>query len=166
MFGWLIALALLQAAPAAPPQTRSAVADQPRATATLADMAWIVGTWRSVREGGVASETYSPADGGQITGHFYETRDGKVSLMELMQIVERDGGLVYRLRHFNRDLAGWEDATRKPDEFPLLAIEGKRMFFDGITLDHSRPGKLDFWVRVTGKDGTAREIVYRYDRVK
>ena len=160
----LIGTAIAQANPA--PLTRSRAAGQAPARATIADMAWIVGEWRGERDGGTAGEAYSAPTGGQITGHFYETKGGQVTLMELTQIVEREGGIVFRLRHFNRDLSGWEDKTGKPQEFPLLAIEGKRMFFDGITLDHSVPQTLAFHVRIGGADGAPREITYRYRRVR
>lgn len=86
--------------------------------------------------------------------------------MELSQIVERDGGIVFRYRHFNPDFTGWEDKSGAASEHALLAIEGKRMFFDGMTLDHSQPGTLAFHIRVAGKGGTTRDLTYRYRRVR
>ena len=160
------ALLALTALPANAQQTRSMAAGASSPPATLADVAWLVGTWAGEQgDGRFASETYSEPKGGQITGHFFETREDRVSLMELMQIVESNGSLIYRLRHFRPDFSGWEDKDGTPTEFRLIAVEDGRFYFDGITLDASEPGKLDFWVRVSSKDGAAREIVYRYDRV-
>lgn len=161
----LIALSLLIATPAAAQRTRTAVPGTPPPPARLADIGWIVGQWAGRQDGGAfASESYSPPAGGQITGHFFEEKDGRVTLMELLQIVERDGSLVYRLRHFRPDFSGWEDATGKPREYPLLAIDRDHAWFDGLTLDRSDPRTLVVAVMVKGKDGEAREIVYRYPR--
>ncbi|TKD50990.1 DUF6265 family protein [Sphingomonas baiyangensis] len=164
----LLAALLAQSAPgsALPAQTRTLAPGEQPMRATLADMAWIAGEWRGTSASGEAGESYSAPAGGQITGHFYEMRDGRVTLMELSQIIERDGGVVLRYRHFNPDFTGWEDGTRKPVEFRLIAIEGQRYYFDGATLDRTRPGGLDFWVRIDGAGKQPREIVYRYDRVR
>ena len=158
------ALALITV-PVGAQQVRSPAPAATSPPTTLSNLAWIVGSWSGEQaDGNFASETYSPPSGGQITGHFFESRAGRVSLMELMQIVERDGSLVYRLRHFRPDFSGWEDKDGKPTEFKLIAIENNRYYFDGITLDASEPGKFAFWVRVTRKDAPPREIVYRYTR--
>lgn len=161
----LLALLSLVASPAAAQLTRAATPGDAPPAATLADVAWIAGRWAGRQEDGVfASETYSPPAGGQITGHFFEARDGRVTLMELLQIVERGGSLVYRLRHFRPDFTGWEDASGQPREFALVAIDRDHAWFDGLTLDRSDPRTLVVAVMVTGKDGATREIAYRYPR--
>ena len=160
----LLSAAIAQATPAAPIRTRAPA--QPPARATVADLAWIVGEWRGERDGSVAGEAYATPVAGQITGLFYEARADKLTLVELSQIVERDGGVVFRYRHFNPDFTGWEDRDGKASEHVLLAIEGKRLFFDGMTLDHSRPDALDFHIRVKGSGTATRDLVYRYRRVR
>jgi hypothetical protein len=114
-------------APAPAPMIRTRAPDQPVARATISDAQWIVGEWRGERDGQIAGEAYATPVAGQITGLFYEARAGKLALMELSQIVERDGGIVFRYRHFNPDFTGWEDKSGAASEHALLAIEGKRM---------------------------------------
>ena len=89
--------------------------------ATLADVAWLQGSWEGEGiEGAPALEAYAPAAGGQMVGHFRQlNKDGTVMFYELITIVEEGGSLAYRLKHFNADLTGWEEKG-KVVSFPLI----------------------------------------------
>jgi hypothetical protein len=158
--------ALLVAAPAAAQETRSLAAGAASPAASVDQLAWLTGTWAGGRDGVEATESYTAPHGGQITGHFYEVKDGKVTMMELMQIVPQGNSIAYQLRHFDPDMRGWEDATRKPTSFPLVGIEGDRFYFNGITLVRDGSEGMIFHVRIGERDGTSREISYRYRRVR
>lgn len=102
-----------------------------------------------------------------MTGHFLqETPSGSVRFSELLQIVPRGGSLVYRLRHFNADLTGWEDAKGgRAVEFPLVAITPTRVDWDGMSMRREGDDTMTVWLRIGGKDGP-REAAFRYKRIK
>lgn len=159
------ALALCLAGPAWAQETRSLSAGAASPAASVEQLAWLAGTWRGEGLGAVATEVYSSPQAGQIAGHFQlEDGRGGIAFYELMQIVPRAGSLVYRLRHFNPDLTGWEDKTGKAVEFGLVAIEGDKAHFDGLTLHRTGPDSMTVWVRIGKKDGSSEEAPFRYRR--
>ncbi|RYY34034.1 MAG: hypothetical protein EOP59_16885, partial [Sphingomonadales bacterium] len=52
--------------------------------ATIADAAWLAGRWVGEGLGGQVEESWSPAMGGQMAGHFTLVQDGKPVFYELM----------------------------------------------------------------------------------
>lgn len=71
--------------------------------ATIADAAWIAGRWVGAGLGGQIEETWAPAAGGQMVGHFQLVKDGKPALYELMMLDAAPTGLRLRVKHFNAD---------------------------------------------------------------
>ena len=86
-------------------------------TASLEDLDWIVGSWEGTAFGGIAEEVWAPASGNSMMGMFKLISDGDVYFYELMTIVEQEGTLMMRLKHFNNDLTGWEEKDDTVD-FP------------------------------------------------
>jgi len=80
----------------------------PRPSATVGDVAWIAGHWRGEAFGGIAEELWSAPEGGSMMGAYRMIRDGKVVFYELQTITEENSSLVFKLKHFNADLSGWE----------------------------------------------------------
>ena len=77
--------------PAPPPTTPPL---QP-ARATIAQVAWIGGTWAGTRGTSAIEERWTPPAGGAMLAISRTLRDGVMSAFEFLCIVERDGGLVY-----------------------------------------------------------------------
>ncbi|MCC2977504.1 DUF6265 family protein [Sphingomonas sp. PL-96] len=153
---------------AADPQTRAALPGTPPPHARIADLAWLQGEWHGDGYGGPATEVYSAPQAGGIAGHFLQ-EDGKGAVLfyELLQIVPRGQTLVYRLRHFNADLTGWEDAKGgKAVEFPLVAVEDNRFFFDGLTLVREGPDTFTVWVKIAEDGKAAQDVPFRYRRIR
>lgn len=150
------------------PQTRSAAPGAEPPAAAIADLAQLAGQWHGEGYGGPATEVYSPPQAGGIAGHFLqEGGKGGVLFYELLQIVPRGRSLVYRLRHFNPDITGWEDAKGgKAVEFPLVAVEGNRFFFDGLTLVREGPDALTVWVKIAEGGKPATDVPFRYRRLR
>ena len=174
MLRLLIASVLISAATPAAAQeapvykdTRVLAPGQKSPPATLDQLAWLAGTWRGDGLGAPAAEIYSSPQAGQIAGYFLQ-EDGKggVRFYELVQIVQRGASLAYRVRHFNADLTGWEDAKGGVAvDFPLVAIEGDSIYFDGLTIRRDGAGGLRTWVRIDSRDGKpAREASFSYRR--
>ena len=161
----LLALLLAAAAPAHSAETRTAPEGHIPPPATVAQLDWLAGIWAGEGIGGApATEVYSPPGAGSLAGHFVQ-QDGQggVEFFEIMQIAEVDGSLVYRLKHFSNELAGWEEKD-KYVSFPLVAIGDNGVWFSGLTL--RREGDtLVSAVLVAQRGGTTREYVFRYRRV-
>ena len=155
---------LLAFTPALAAETRSAAEGHAPPPARVAELGWLVGTWTGEGIGGAkATEVYSPPGAGTLAGHFVQ-EDGKggIAFFELMQIAEVDGSLVYRLKHFTSELAGWEEKDEYVS-FPLVEIGANAAWFDGLTL--RRDGDmLISAVRVEQRDGSVQELVFRYHR--
>jgi hypothetical protein len=161
----LLALLLCAATPALAQETRSLAPGQVSPPAKIEDLSWLAGTWRGEGLGAAATEVYSSAQAGRMAGHFQQ-EDGKggIKFYELMQIVPRGRSLVYRLRHFNGDLSGWEDKSGKVVEFALVAVEKDAIHFDGMTFRRTGPDAMTCWVKIERDDGKTEEMPFRYRR--
>jgi hypothetical protein len=145
-------------------ETRSAVAGQASPAARVAELAWLSGEWTGAGIGGApAREVYSAPLAGHLTGHFVQTRGEGIAFMELVDIAEEGDTLVYRLKHFNADLTGWEERG-EVRRFPLVAKTDSTWFFDGLTIRRDGPDRMTGAVRVASSDGPSRELVFHYSR--
>ena len=162
--GFVLMLAAI-ATPTIAQETRQLQPGAVSPPATIDQLSWLAGEWRGDGIDAPATEVYSQALGGQIAGHFVQTdKQGRVAFQELVQIVPRGGSLVYRVRHFNADLTGWEDKSGHVVEFPLVALEPDVAYFAGLTV--RRDGnKLVSTVVIRG-NGKPQEISFRYTRVQ
>lgn len=133
--------------------------------ARLEDLAWLQGQWEGAGLTGPATEVYSSPAGGQISGHFRQLREGRVFFFEIMAIAQVGPSLEYRLKHFNEDLTGWEEKGTVL-KFPLVAIERDAWYFDGLTIKRDGANGMIGAVRIGNKDGSSREAVFKYQRVK
>jgi hypothetical protein len=159
-------LLLLAAAPAAAQETRAAIPGAPPPPARIADLAWLTGIWEGQGISGPARGVYLQPMGGQIAGHFTQARGDGIWFYELITIVEENGSLAYRLRHFNADLTGWEerDVVRS---FPLVAVENGAWYFDGLTIRRDGPDGMVGAVMIAGSNGAQpREAVFHYRRTR
>ena len=162
MTRFLLAL-ILSAAPVTAQETRS-LDGKASPPASIDQLAWLAGSWVGTGMGAAVTETYSAPLGGRITGHFVmTTAKGGTAFTELVDYVRLDDSLAYRVRHFNPDMTGWEDKSGKPVVFPLVAIDGDKWFFDGMTIARTGPDTLTMWVRI-GDGGKAREMPFRLTR--
>ena len=157
--------ALLVAVSAQAQETRTAPDGHVPPPATVARLGWLTGHWVGAGiDGAPAQEVYSAPSGGALAGHLVpEDGKGGVAFYEILQIAEHGGSLVYRLKHFGADLAGWEEKAEVV-AFPLVAIEGEALYFDGLTLRRDGQDGLISAVQVRRSDGSTAEYVFRYRR--
>ena len=129
------ALALMCGSAAAAQETRTAAKDQPPAPATLADISWVIGQWSGEGIGGApAHESWLPPIGTTMVGTFVQ-EDGEsgIQFTEHMYLMEEEGSLVMRLKHFNADMTGWEEKDGMVT-FRLIEIEHCKAYFRSLTL--------------------------------
>lgn len=135
--------------------------------ATLADLSWMVGSWEGPGiDGAPSAESYSPAAGGAMPGHFRQLNaDGTVMFYELITFVEEEGSLVLKLKHFNADLTGWEE---KGDvaSFPLTEVGANRWAFGGIVYERTGEDAMDVDVAMRHSDGSRSTLEFRFTRVR
>ena len=133
----------------------------PPPPATLADAAWLVGAWEGEGLGGWNEEVWSAPAGGAMMGVFRHVKDGAVVFYEFMTLVETDGSLELRIKHFHPDMRGWEE---KDDmvRFPLVRADAGTLWFDGLTLRRNDDDTMDAWVAF----GSGGEGAFHYRRVQ
>lgn len=132
--------------------------------AILNDMAWLAGHWRGEAFGGITEEVWTPPLGGSMMCSFKLVSDGKVKFYELVTLTEEAGTLMLRLKHFHGDLKGWEEKDKTID-FPLVKVEGNRVYFDGMTFERKSDGDMNVFVMI-GQKGKEEEVVFPYRKVK
>ena len=113
--------------------------------------------------GGLSEEIWSAPRDGVMMGMYRLVRDGKPVFYELLTIVEHEGTLLIRLKHFNPDLTGWEEKDRTVD-FPLVAKAPGLIQFAGMTFEPDGD-RLTVHLAIGEKDGSIREQIFRYTRV-
>jgi len=155
------------ASPLAAQEVRSAPEGHVPPPASIAGLDWLTGRWVGEGIGGApAQEVYSAPAGGSIARHFVqEDGEGGVAFVEILQIAEVEGSLVYRLKHFGPDLVGWEEKGEVVS-FPLVEMEEGALYFDGLTLRRDGEDGLVAAVLVGKDGGTVREYVFRYRRAR
>ena len=109
----------------------ASLASPPRRRAVDRDAAWLAGRWVGEGLGGKVEETWAPAAGGQMVGHFQLVKAGKPVFYEIMLLDAGRAGSA-RVKHFNPDFTAWEDkavwhsfepvASSRPAEFKGLAL--------------------------------------------
>jgi hypothetical protein len=164
-----LALALLLAASsslaeeAMTANTLRSSSDQKPPAATIADMEWYAGRWTGTGLGGFTEEIWSPPRNGTMMGMYRMIKDGKPIFYELLLIVEENGSLAIKLKHFHSDLRGWEerDVSRR---FPLVAQRDGRLYFDGMTFERVGADRVKVYLAIEGKDGSVREEIFEYSR--
>lgn len=138
-----------------------AAAEPPKAT--LADMHWLVGHWTGTALGGFVEEIWSEPRGGAMMGMFRLVKGDTPVFYELLHVVEVDGSLAIRLKHFNRDLTGWEEKAQVR-EFRLVAIRDGAYHFEGMIF-YPTADTLKVVLSIGQKDGSVREETFTYRRV-
>ena len=131
--------------------------------ATIADAAWLAGSWRGAGLGGISDETWSRPEGGVIVGTYRLLKDGKPVFYEMMWLQEVEGTLILRLKHFNPDLTGWEEKDKTVD-FKFIKKDGKRLYFSGLTYEQASKDELHIYLALRQRDGTLKEEVFRMKR--
>jgi hypothetical protein len=155
---WLPASVVAQTA-----NTIPAPADAPGPRATLQEFAWLVGDWVGTGLGGVSEETWSAPAAGAMMGMYRLVVNGAVSFYEFMTMVEENGSLVLKLKHFNADLTGWEEKDRFVS-FRLAKLAPNEAWFGGLTFRRLDANRLEIFLALRDKSGSVREEKFVMER--
>jgi len=168
VFG-LALLAFSLAMPLSAQETRIGEKGFESPPATLEQIDWLEGQWIGDGIGGApAMESWLKPMGGTMVGTFVqEAADGSIQFSEILYLMEEEGSLVLRLKHFNADLTGWEEKDEMLT-FRLVAIEPCAAYFNALTLrcaNPERPGEgLVAAVRMRSDKPEPQELVFEFGK--
>lgn len=132
--------------------------------ADIMDLNWMVGRWEGEGFGGIVEENWNPAIGGTMVGSFRLVKEGAPNFYELLLIVPERESLVYKVKHFNPDMSGWEEKDESVS-FPLVRLVQDTAFFEGLTI--IRIGdQLQHFLAFKDKNGKTQEARLTYVRRK
>jgi hypothetical protein len=131
--------------------------------ATIADAAWLAGSWRGTGLGGFSEETWSQPEGGIMVGTYRLVKDGKPVFYEMMWLLEIEGTIILRLKHFSPELVGWEEKDKSVD-FKFVKKDGKRIYFSGLTFEQASNYELNIYLALRQRDDSLKEEVFRMRR--
>lgn len=140
-------------------------AGQPAPPATLAEMAWLAGHWTGNALGGLTEELWSPPRDGVMLGMYRLIKNGKPVFYEILTLSEEHSTLVIRLKHFHANLVGWEEKD-KAVEFKFVGKKDGVIHFEGMAFKPEGKESLTVYLAIGQKDGSVREEMFRYTRVK
>lgn len=143
------------------PHTLSLDADTALPAATIDQIAWIEGHWTGEAFGGEIEEVWSAPAGGAMMGMFRLIQGDEIGFYELMTLLEEEGSLAFRLKHFNSDLTGWEE-KEETVTMRLIALEEHIAFFDGITFQRVDDETLQIYLASENKTGGFDELSFTY----
>ena len=132
-----------------------------RPAATLDDVSWLVGNWSGEAFGSTLEEGWNPPSAGSMIG-FFKLMDGDdVAFYELLLLVEEEGSLSLKVKHFNADFTAWED---KADyvTFRYVKSDDNAIHFSGISFYRIDDDTMHaYLVLRSGEDVREEQLVYR-----
>lgn len=131
--------------------------------ASLKDVAWIPGHWQGEAFGGLAEEIWSEPMGGSMMFVFRLVKDNEVSFYEVGHIQEVDNSIILQLKHFDKNLRGWEEKDETVD-FRLVKLEKNKAYFEGFTIEKVSENQMNIWVLIESKN-SAEEVLFAYKRM-
>lgn len=134
----------------------------PRANLTAVN--WLTGHWRGEAFGGLIEEIWTPALGTSMMGAFKLVVEGQVQFYEIETISQVNDTLMFRLKHFNKDLTGWEEKDKTVD-FKLVKVTDNKVYFNGLTLERINDKEINIYVAIE-QEGNTTEEKFNYKRVE
>ena len=133
-----------------------------RAPANLQDVSWLVGSWTGEAFGSKFEEVWNPPSAGSMVGMWKLMKDDQVVFYELMLIVEEEGSLSLKVKHFTDDFIAWET---KEDfvRFRLVAFDENAVHFSGLSFRRIGDDEIHGYMALHSK-GEIREEKLTYYR--
>ena len=133
--------------------------------AQIEEFSWLAGQWQGKGIGGnLALESWLSPTGDTMVGTFVQTNaEGNIQFTEHMYLLENEGSVTFRLKHFNPDMTSWEE-REKYVTFRLLEVEHCAAYFAGLTLRCDGEDGLLVAVRMREKDGEISELIFLFRR--
>ena len=130
---------------------------RPPAKATIAQIAWIAGTWSGGGGGATFEERWTPPAGGAMLAVSRTLKGDRMVAFEFLRIVERNGGLVYVA----------QPDGRPPTDFVLTEIAADSATFENPSHDfpkmirYARQADGSLEARISDGGQRAQSFVFR-----
>jgi hypothetical protein len=138
---------------------------QPSAPVELSEFQWMVGAWEGEGLGGKCSEVWGPALGGAMVGSFSFAEADQLIFSEHFTLSKEENSVVLKLKHFDDQLAGWEEKD-KYVTFRFIKRDRDEFYFNGLTYARRGEDTLVAAVRIKHDDGTVGTSEFVFKRVK
>lgn len=132
-----------------------------RPPATLDDVAWLVGSWEGEAFGSQFEEVWNPPSAGSMVGFFKLIQEDEVVFYELLLLVEEEGSLSLKVKHFSADFIAWEE---KQDyiTFKFVQANDSAIHFSGISFYRRDDKNMDGYIVMRSDEDIREEkLVYR-----
>lgn len=127
----------------------------------LKNISWISGNWKGEAFGGQTEENWSEPSGGSMMATFKLISDNKVVFYEIEIIREIENTLILQLKHFDKDLKGWENKDETVD-FALKEITENKVVFEGMTFEKVGDKEMNIYVDIKQDNGTIETVKFNY----
>ena len=160
----IVSAVVLSASPALAQETRVAPEGHTPPPTSLEQMDWLIGQWVGTGiDGAPAMESWLPPSGDTMVGTFVqETGEGGIRFSEILYLMEEEGTLVLRLKHFNADLTGWEEKDGMLT-FRLIAVEECAAYFNALTLRCADPDKPGEGLVAAVRMREGNELLFKFE---
>ena len=132
-----------------------------RPPATLDYVSWMVGNWAGEAFGGKFEQGWNPPSVGSMIGFFKLFGADGVAFYELLLLVEEEGSLSMKVKHFDPDFTAWED---KEDyiSFRFIKAEENAVHFSGLSFYRIDEDTMHGYIVMRSGDEVREEkLVYR-----
>lgn len=132
-----------------------------RPPATLEDVTWLAGSWEGEGFGMSFEEVWNPPSAGSMIGLFKVMQGDDVAFYEILLLVEEEGSLSLKVKHFNPDFTAWEDKADYVD-FRFIKAEENAIHFSGISFYRLSDDEMHGYIVMKNGDEVREEkLVYR-----
>lgn len=114
-------------------------AASPRPVAKLAVAGWLRGQYVGTGLNGDIELSFLPPRAGAMIGSFRLMRNERTEFSEHLQMIEVDGSLHLRVKHFTPEFVGWEDKDQY-FTFRLVEVRDDELRFEGLTYRRTDDG--------------------------
>lgn len=129
--------------------------------ATLDNVSWLVGSWVGEAFGSTFEQVWNPPSAGSMVGFFKLMSDGEVVFYELLLLVEEEGSLSLKVKHFNADFTAWEDKSDYVT-FRFVRAEPDALHFSGISFYRVDANTMHAYIVMRrGEEVHEEKLVYR-----
>lgn len=97
---------------------------------TVGQLAWLAGTWRGKTGAGAdpIEEHWTEPLARTMVGMFRWVREGKLWFYEILSIEEEPDGLIFRIKHYDAGMKGWEAKDEAVTFHLTLLTENEAVF--------------------------------------
>ena len=132
-----------------------------RPAATLDDVAMLVGAWDGEAFGSKFEETWNPPSAGSMIGFFKLFEEDEIAFYELLLLVEEEGSVSLKVKHFSADFTAWEDKSDHVT-FRYIKTEENAVHFSGISFYRIDEDTMHGYIVMRSDDNVREEkLIYR-----